>query len=955
MSVSMVRAPAGPGAGTRVDDSGGGWTGIGVLGPLEVRVNGRSLEVGGPRLRALVALLTAEVGRVVSVGTLVNALWGVDAPSDAYRTTRTYVSRIRGRLVSAFDGNEVIATHAAGYQLRLSTDLVDAASFERLAALGRGDLAAGRPESAIDRLAAGLALWRGEAYGEFAHVSALRREAERLRQVWLTATEDHIDAQLATDTGDTLVGQLLELTDRYPGHDRLWGQLMIALYRAGRQPEALEIFLRARTALAELAGVDLSARLVEIHRQILDHDQRLLGPRSPGVRLQNLRPAQLPADVTGFTGRHRELDVLDAAAATEQPASVVVYGMSGTAGVGKTALAVHWAHRARPAFPDGQLYVNLRGFDPAGAVLDPAAAIRGFLDAFGVPPTNIPPSLEAQSALYRTLLADRRVLVVLDNARDAEHARPLLPGAPGSLALVTSRNQLTSLAVTDGAHLLTLDLLDAVETQALFTSRLGARRVLAEPSAVAQIIARCAGLPLALAIVAARAAAQPHLPLAAFAEELREACRRLDFLDGGDPATRIRAVFSWSYRTLGPDAARLFRLLAVHPGPDIAEPAVAGLAGLPLHRVRPLLTELVRGCLLTQHTPGRYVFHDLLRDFATELAMTDDGDDTRLARRRMFDHYLHTACAADTVLTPQRRPMTLPAAEPQSDPESPHSHDAAVAWFVAERAILLMLVEHASDTQAWQLAASLTTFLDRKGYWRQLADVQATALAAADRQEDPAGQASAHRGLGLAEDRLGHHDSARDHYARALELFAASDDEAGMARTRQHLARMSSAEGDYRRARDHAQHSLAHYEAIDDQAGQSAALNQLGWCSAQLGHYDEARENCEQALPLAQQIGDVNGQAHIWDSLGYIHHHLSQYDQAIGCYRRALELFGLSGVRRSEATTLASLGDTQFAAGDPETAEHTWRQALDIISQLDLPDTDPLPAKILASLQTTAD
>jgi DNA-binding SARP family transcriptional activator/Tfp pilus assembly protein PilF len=950
MSVVVVPAPEVPGVGTSIDDG----TGIRVLGPLEVCANGRSVDVGGPRLRALVALLTAEVGRVVSVGTLVNALWSMDAPPDARRTARTYVSRIRSRLASAFDGDELITTHAAGYRLRLSADFVDATRFERLAALGRGELAAGRPASAIDRLSAGLALWRGDAYGEFAHVSALRAEAVRLRQIWLTATEDHIDAQLATGAGDTLVGQLMELTDQYPGHDRLWEQLMIALYRAGRQPEALEAFLRARTALVELAGVDLSARLVEVHRRILDHDPALQGPRSSGPRIQHFRPAQLPADVAGFTGRNRELDVLDAAAA-EQPTTVVVYGMSGTAGVGKTALAVHWAHRARPVFPDGQLYVNLRGFDPEGVVLDPAAAMRGFLDAFGVPPANIPSSLEAQSALYRTLLADRRVLVVLDNARDAEHARPLLPGAPGSLALVTSRNQLTSLAVTEGAHLLTLDVLNAVETQALLTNRLGVRRVLAEPAAVAEIVARCAGLPLALAIVAARAAAQPHLPLSGFAEELRESCRRLDFLDGGDPATQIRAVFSWSYRALSPAAAGLFRQLAVHPGPDIAEPATAGLAGLPLHRIRPLLAELVRGCLLTQHAPGRYIFHDLLRDFATELALTDDGEEARLAYRRMFDHYLYTARAADTVLTPQHRPMALPAAEPHSAPESLPSHDAAAAWFSAERAILVRLVQHASDTQAWQLAASLTTFLDRNGYWRQLAEVQTTALAGAERQGDPAGQASAHRSLGLAEDRLGRLDSAREHYARALDLFAALGDDAGVARTRQHLARMSSAEGDYQRARHHAQHSLAHYQAINDQAGRSAALNQLGWCSAQLGHYEEARENCAQALPLAQEIGDINGQAHIWDSLGYIHHHLNQHAQAIDCYRHALDMFRLSGVRRSEATTLASLGETQYTAGDRETAGHTWRQALDIIAELDLPDTDPLPVKILANLHATAD
>ncbi|HEY1966988.1 MAG TPA: BTAD domain-containing putative transcriptional regulator, partial [Pseudonocardia sp.] len=848
-------------------------TGIQVLGPLEMCVDGRPIDMGGPRLRTLIALLTAEAGRVVSVATLVDALWGEDAPPDAHRTTRTYVSRLRRRLAPMSAGDELIETHTAGYRLRLSTDLVDATRFEQLAARGRDELAAGRPATAIDLLSAGLALWRGDAYGEFLHVPALCAEAARLRQVWLTATGDHVDAQLAIGAGDTLVGELLELTDRYPGHDRLWGQLMTALYRAGRQAEALEAFLRARTALVELAGVDPSPMLVEIHRQVLGHDARLLGPRSRGPRPQSFRPAQLPADVAGFTGRQRELDTLDAAAAHAQPTGVVVYGMSGTAGVGKTALAVHWAHRARTAFPDGQLYANLRGFDPGGSIQDPAEAIRCFLDAFGVPPASVPPSLEAQTALYRTLLADRRMLVVLDNARDAEHARPLLPGAPGCLTLVTSRNQLTGLAVTEGAQLLTLDILGLAETRDLLTRRLGEQRVTTEPAAVAQIIARCAGLPLALAIVAARAAAQPHLPLAGFAEELRESCRRLDFLDGGDPVTRIRAVFSWSYQALSADAARLFRLLALHPGPDIGVPAVAGLAGLPPQRVRPLLAELVRGCLLTQHTPGRYAFHDLLRDFATELATDHDRHETELATRRMLDHYLHTARAADTVLTPQHRPMALPAAEPNSAPGNPPSHQEAAAWFIAEHPVLLAMVQHASvlgcDLQVWQLATTLTTFLDRYGYWRQLAGAQTVALVAARRLGDRAGQANAHRGLGLAEDRLGRLDSARTHYGLALELFAALGDDAGQARTQQHLARMCSAQGDYRRARQHAQRSLTHYEAIDDKAGRSAALNHLGWGSAQLGHFDEALRHCRQALPLAEEIGDINGQAHIWDSLGY--------------------------------------------------------------------------------------
>jgi hypothetical protein len=379
-------------------------------------------------------------------------------------------------------------------------------------------------------------------------------------------------------------------------------------------------------------------------------------------------PRQLPAAVAHFAGRTGELATLTGLlhGRADTGGTVVISAIGGTAGVGKTALAVHWAHRVADRFPDGQLYVNLRGFDPGGQVMDPAEAVRRFLDALNVSPERIPVDLDAQAALYRSQLAGKRMLVVLDNARDTAQVRPLLPGAPGCLVVVTSRNQLTGLIASDGAHPVTLDLLTGEEARQLMVRRVGADRVAAEPAAVAEIITRCAHLPLALVLVAARAAVRPHGGLRVLAKELRDARQRWQMLTGDDPASDVQAVFSWSYQTLTSDAARLFRLLGLHPGPEVSAVAAASLARLPASTARPVLTELTGASLLVEHTPGRYAFHDLLRAYATDLTQRIDSDrHRRAATHRMLDHYLH------------HRVHRRPAAEP--GPGSDHSHPAP-AW-----------------------------------------------------------------------------------------------------------------------------------------------------------------------------------------------------------------------------------------------------------------------------------
>jgi hypothetical protein len=401
---------------------------------------------------------------------------------------------------------------------------------------------------------------------------------------------------------------------------------------------------------------------------------------------------------------------------------VVISALSGTAGVGKTTLAVHWAHRVSARFPGGQLYVNLQGFDPGGAALEPGEAVRGFLEALGVPVARIPADLPAQTGLYRSLLAGQRVLVVLDNARDVEQVRPLLPGSPGCLAIVTSRNHLTGLVATEGAYPLTLDLLPTADACDLLTRRLGSGRVASEPAAVDEIIAGCARLPLALTIAAARAATSPDFPLAVFATELHEATRVLDPFHGGDLATDVRAVFSWSYRALSAGAARLFRLLGLHPGPDIGLAAGASLAALQPAEARALLAELTRAHLLAEHAPGRYAFHDLLRSYAAEQAQARESQQERdAAVHRILDHYLHTAHRTAMLIEPHFDPLSLVPAQPGVVLGAAGTAEDAMAWLTAEHAALLAAVLLAADAghgrHAWQLAWAVTTAFIRRGSW----------------------------------------------------------------------------------------------------------------------------------------------------------------------------------------------------------------------------------------------
>lgn len=666
-------------------------------------------------------------------------------------------------------------------------------------------------------------------------------------------------------------------------------------------------------------------------------------------------PQQLPAAVAHFSGRADELARLTGLLRghDQRGGTVVISAIGGTAGVGKTTLAVHWAHQVIERFPDGQLYINLRGFDPTGEPMQPGEAVRGFLEAFEIPPERIPVSFEAQTALYRSLLAERRVLVVLDNARDTEQVRPLLPGSPTCLVLITSRDQLRGLVAREGAQAFSLKVLTEREATDLLARRLGRERVETEREAVRELIERCARLPLALVLVAARAATYPDCPLGMLVDELRDEQERLDALDADDPGSGPRAVFSWSYCALTPPAAALFRLLGLHVGQSIGVPAVAALAGVRNLQAKKLLVELTRVHLLEEPIPGRYEFHDLLRSYAAELAAYEDPESHRqTAVQRVLDFYLHTGFAADRCLAPQRGRIALDTPHPDVLPHKIADHTQALSWFIIERSTLLAVIEYATahgfDRHAWQLAWTLVTFFERQGHWPDWLATQRIAVAAAARLGDQAAQARAHRLLSRAAIRLGRYTEAADHLQQAITLYQELGNQLGQARTHMVFSWVRELQERYAEAVSHAEQSLTLFRTLGHRAGEARALEQLGWEQALLGDHEQGHIHCQRALDLFQELDHRPGQADTLDSLGYIYHHLGQHTQAITHYEKSIAMSQELDDHHTEATTYTRLGDTYLVLGDHSAAQNVWQQALTILDRVSPPDADDVRTKLAA-------
>ncbi|HET8660599.1 MAG TPA: BTAD domain-containing putative transcriptional regulator [Micromonosporaceae bacterium] len=949
-----------------------------LLGPVQTWAQGHLLEGGQPRQRAVLAALLVDAGQVVGWDTLVHRVWGQMAPADARGSARAHISRIRrtlreppGRAGAA--AADPLVHEYGGYVLKVDPECVDLHRFRRLVHRARG---AGCDQDRVALLRKAVALWRGEALAGIPGDWAARTR-EGLAKERLDAVVAWAGAELAVHNPAALVGPLTDLTGQYPLVEPLTAALMRTLHALGHTASAIEEYAGLRDRLADELGIDPGHELQSLHLAMLRGDPVPLGATAglrraaPTPAVGERRPApwpavgegrpapaplpaQLPADLHGFAGREAALAHLDALAgeAAAAPTAVTISAVSGTAGIGKTALAVHWAHRVTDRFPDGQLYVNLRGFDPGGAPMSPAEVLRGFLDALGVPAGQIPAGTDDRAALYRSLLAGRRVLVLLDNARDAEQVRPLLPGTPLSMVVVTSRDRLTSLVTAYGARPLALDLLSPQEGRQLLAHRLGAARVAAEPEPVEQIVAACARLPLALAIAAARAQ-QTNFPLATIAAELDDTRGRLDVLDAGEPNSQVRAVLSWSYATLTQGAARLFRLLGLHLGPDISASAAASLCCRPVPETRRLCAELVRASLLAEPAPGRYAFHDLLRAYAAEQAYASQSHaESRAALTRLLDHHMHTAHTAARVVDPHRDPIPIPLTTPVpgAAPQAPADHQQAMAWFASEHQVLLAALRHAAesghDTHAWQLAWALDPYLDRRGHWHDRAAAWHTALRAAYRLDNLPAQAEAHRSLAHNNLRLDQPASAEAHLVQALLLYARLGDLTGQAFVHGLLAHLRERQSCYCQALDHARQALTRYRAARHDWGQATARTAVGRYYTLLGEPAIALRYCQDALVLLQQLGDRYGTAAAWASLGHAHHHLDHHAEAADCYGQALALLGDLGYRAYEAETLTHLGDAHQAAGDLDAARAAWQRALEILTGLSHGDAEPVRTRI---------
>jgi DNA-binding SARP family transcriptional activator/tetratricopeptide (TPR) repeat protein len=995
-----------PLAATYTGVGGGRWSGerkdreavvlrVGVLGPVIAQDGDRELSVGQPRQQAVLGVLAMRANRVISRSELIDAVWGTDAPPSAEGGVYTYVAGLRrifepGR--SLRGPGRILVSTGVGYVLHLIPGQPDAVTFEQHLGQARLLRKNGDVPGAVAALDAGLGMWRGVQ--AFAGVPGPFADTERTRlgELKSAANEERADALLVLNRHEEVLADLTVMVADHPLRERMRGLLMISMYRSGRQAEALKVFSEGRRVLAEELGIDPGTELSRIHQRVLTSDPALdakppataadlASPADPGTAAtvpavaaagpgqssaaaagpgQSSTaaddsppvPAQLPSDAPGFSGRHEELGILNGM--LSRRGSVPIVAISGTAGVGKTALAVRFGRQVARRFPDGQLYLNLRGFDPALEPVMPSDALRFILVSLGVPPSRVPTDPEGRAALYRSMADGKRMLIVLDNATGAAQVRPLLPGSPSCLVVVTSRNEMNGLVAADGAVPVNLDVLDRDEARELLDLRLGRDRIEGDPQSADEIIAACARLPLALSIAVGRAVGRPKRPLAELAGELRQAMSGLDALeDDDDVATDVRAVFSWSYDQLSVKAARMFRLLGLHPGPDISLSAAASLAGLPRQDAASALRELVRTSMVTERTHARYGFHDLLRAYAAEQAERfDAGRDRRQAAQRMLDHYLHAAMGASHRFNPTTMPLPLKPPLPGVALVDVSDKNQAVSWFDAEFPTLLTVIGYAAangfDEYAWQLPYTLLAYCLRRGRWQEEEAIQRIALNAARRLGDPSALAHAHLQLGHAQAQLMDYEAAEQNFRESLAGFRDLGDRAGEAIALGGLGTMFDNQRQHAAALNEFLVMLRIVKALGHWWTQGSAENCVGWQYAMLGRYEEALEHCRRALALVRESGNAGVMADTLDSLGMIHYRLGDHVAAKDYYARAIDLHQELGASFGEAQSRQALGDVLADEGDEPGARKAYEEALAALGALRHPLAEEVRAKLTA-------
>lgn len=911
-----------------------------ILGPLEVVSEDGLLALGGPKPRAALALLLARAGVVVPAERLIGAMWPERAPSSAAKNLQTYIWSLR-RAFAQVDAAPRIAARSPGYVITLAPGELDLAVFTALAAEGR-ELLGANPAAAASKLREALALWRGAALADIApRVPELEIEAAQLAEQRQRVLEERFEADLAVGRHVALVSELSAAVAENPARERLSGLLMVALYRCGRQAHALATFQATRRFLIEELGVEPGRDLRLLHQRILTADPNLeVTPVAP-VEIR-ATPAELPHNVVGFVGRKEELADLHRMRRETTDAALGILMVVGVGGVGKTALATRFAHQVAAEFDDGQLYLNLRGFDPEQPPVPPDEALRHLLRGLGVDTRSMPSSLDDLAPLFRSRLAGKKLLILLDNAASAEQVRPLLPGEPRCLVVVTSRRRLSGLVSRDGARRLGLDVLPQDDAAEVLSHVLGRERVDAEPVAAAEIARQCAGLPLALRIAADRASVVPAAPLTSLARRLAAERERLDLLSiPGDDSTAVRMAFSLSYRALGAEEARLFRLLSLHAGDEISETAVAATVGLPTASARRLLDVLAGAHLLEYAAPDRVRFHDLIRLYAWELSRSEDAEADRLsAQRRLVNWYLHTADNAGRTLIPARNRPHL-VAPSDCAPLSLATREEAVTWFDAEERNIAALIRQAADqlpSIVWKIPLAIWDFFylrkPRSPDWPYLHEI---GLAAAKEAGDHQAEAWVRASLGYLQWELGEPGKAEDQFRQAIGLWEplGLNDGLGVAFVGLGLCHRSF--GRFRDANACCDRAAEVFHAIGDHFGEGFALVGLAAGYRGQDRFEDAIARLERALEIFERIDDPWGKATALTDVGKTYRSLGRSRDAIDYLNEALEVYRVLGYRRREATVLRLLGETHLAAGEPDSARVLFTEALRICEEISDP------------------
>ncbi len=929
-----------------------------ILGPLEVRATAEWAGISAPKQRSLLAALLLHSGQPVSTERLIDEIWGEQAPARAANLVSVYVHHLRRVIGDA----GVLVTRSPGYQLTFEAGALDAQRFEELAAAGRRQLDAGDASDAAGLLTEALGLWRGPALADVPPSALVSAEADRLAEYRVEMQVLRMEADRRCGRAATVVTEARRLLADHPLREELWSLLMRALHDTGRPAAALEAYAQARAAIADELGVDPGPELQQLYAGILSADAAGRAPAGAGPPAEKQRagaagppsaaaapvpgpghgpaPAQLPADIADFTGRAGQVQqvcrLLTAAGREGNPEAVPIGLVVGSGGLGKTTLAVHAAHLLAAEFPDGQLHVNLLG---ATQPADPAEVLARFLRDLGMDPAHIPSAEEELAAAFRTRLAGRRVLVVLDDARDAAQVRPLLPGSGSCAVIITSRGRLPELV---GARLLDLEVLPAEEARVLFARVAGEERTAAEPADTDRVLAACAGLPLAIRIAGARLAARGGWNVHYLAGRLSDERRRLDELRAGNLA--VRASFEVSFASLaatepdGVDPARAFRLLGVWTGPSIALPAAAALLGTGEVDAAVALEVLVDAHLLDEPEPARYRFHDLLRVYAADRARAQESEqDRRDAALRVLTWYLHTTEATARIISPQHARVPLGPLPDGVVPLEFSSLDEALDWCEAQRAGIVAATRLAAGyglhELAWQLPAAAMSYFYRRSHWADWVTTHEIGLASACALGDRRAEAWMLNNLGMAcgIQRL---EESVTYFEQALMLHRELGDERGETRAANNVAKALFDLRRFPEALESAERSLVIQQRTGNRYGEGIAIGMLGAACSELGRYQPAVDHLQQALAIFREVGDPLVEADALSDLGEAFVQLGRIDDALASLRESLGIWRSIGNRYGEAATLHRLGSAMYRSGSPQQASSVLSEALSLFESL---------------------